>query len=112
MSVTFDNRISNKKRAFAGLVVFLSIAMFTVNLKTDSQKSKLTRESLYCEKNLSVNTNEDIDQAIIDFSTFLGGTSDEQGTASYLEYLGATVVDSQGNIIVVGRTASVDFPTL
>jgi len=116
MSVTFDNRISNKKRAFAGLVVvlvvFLSIAMFTVNLKTDSQKSKLTRESLYYEKNLSVNTNEDIDQEIIDFSTFLGGTSDEQGTASYLEYLGATVVDSQGNIIVVGRTASVDFPTL
>ncbi len=49
---------------------------------------------------------------ILEFSTFLGGTGDEQGTLASLHYLGDIVVDSEGNIIVVGRTSSTDFPVL
>jgi len=45
---------------------------------------------------------------LIDFSTFLGGTGDEHMDVSYA--FGSTVVDSKGNIIVVGRTTSIDFP--
>jgi hypothetical protein len=46
---------------------------------------------------------------LVDFSTFLGGTGDEHmEDASYT--FGSTVVDSKGNIIVVGRTTSTDFP--
>ena len=45
----------------------------------------------------------------IDFSTFLGGTGDEQ--IEHISYaFGSAVVDSEGNIIVVGRTTSTDFP--
>jgi len=52
------------------------------------------------------------DFEILEFSTFLGGTGDEQGTLSNLHYLGDVVVDSEGNIIVVGSTSSTDFPVL
>ena len=45
---------------------------------------------------------------LMDFSTFLGGTDDEHMDVSYA--FGSTVVDSEGNIIVVGRTTSMDFP--
>ncbi|MBN2228373.1 MAG: SBBP repeat-containing protein, partial [Candidatus Thorarchaeota archaeon] len=46
---------------------------------------------------------------LIDFSTYFGGTGDDRiETISYA--FGSTVVDSQGNIIVVGRTESTDFP--
>jgi hypothetical protein len=45
---------------------------------------------------------------IIDFSSFLGGTGDEHMDVSYA--FGSTAVDSKGNIIVVGRTTSTDFP--
>ena len=46
---------------------------------------------------------------LIDFSTFLGGTGDDCiETVSYA--FGSTTVDSKGNIIVVGRTTSEDFP--
>ena len=45
---------------------------------------------------------------LIEFSTFLGGTGDEHTDVSYI--FGSTVVDSKGNIIVVGQTTSVDFP--
>jgi len=45
---------------------------------------------------------------LIEFSTFLGGTGDEHMDVSYA--FGSTVVDSKGNIIVVGQTTSVDFP--
>ncbi|NHK30282.1 MAG: DJ-1/PfpI family protein [Asgard group archaeon] len=55
-------------------------------------------------------TVEDNKPAFIDFSSFLGGTGDEEGTCASLHYLGDTIVDSKGNIIVVGRTTSTDFP--
>ncbi|NHJ41180.1 MAG: hypothetical protein FK731_14200, partial [Asgard group archaeon] len=55
-------------------------------------------------------TVEDNKPAFIDFSTFLGGTGDEQGLVANLHYLGDTAVDSKGNIIVIGRTTSIDFP--
>lgn len=46
---------------------------------------------------------------LLEFSTFLGGTGDER--IENVPYaFGSTTVDSQGNIIVVGRTASTDFP--
>ncbi len=45
---------------------------------------------------------------LIDFSSFLGGTGDDYADVSYI--FGNTVVDSMGNIIVVGRTTSTDFP--
>jgi hypothetical protein len=45
---------------------------------------------------------------LMDFSSFLGGTGDEHMDVSYA--FGSTVVDSKGNIIVVGRTTSADFP--
>ncbi len=45
---------------------------------------------------------------LIEFSTFFGGTGSEYTDVSYL--FGNTVVDSQGNIIVVGQTTSADFP--
>jgi len=45
---------------------------------------------------------------LIEFSTFLGGTGDEHMDVSYA--FGSTVVDSKGNIIVVGQTTSIDFP--
>jgi len=44
----------------------------------------------------------------IEFSTFLGGTADEFAEVSYEH--GSTVVDSKGNILVVGQTRSTDFP--
>ena len=46
---------------------------------------------------------------LIDFSTFLGGTGDERIEETSYTF-GSTVVDSKGNIIVVGRTTSTDFP--
>jgi hypothetical protein len=46
---------------------------------------------------------------LVDFSTFLGGTGDDCiQTVPYA--FGSTAVDSKGNIIVVGRTESTDFP--
>lgn len=54
-------------------------------------------------------TMENDPMELIEFSTFLGGTGDEKmETVSYA--FGSTVVDSKGNIIVVGRTTSTDFP--
>lgn len=47
---------------------------------------------------------------ILDFSTYLGGTGDEKGISSRLNYLGDTAIDSKGNIIVLGRSASSNFP--
>lgn len=48
--------------------------------------------------------------AFIVFSTYLGGTGDEEGTIADLHYLGDTIVDSKGNIIMIGRTVSTDIP--
>jgi len=45
---------------------------------------------------------------LIEFSSFLGGSGDEHMGVSYA--FGSTVVDSKGNIIVGGRTTSIDFP--
>jgi hypothetical protein len=46
---------------------------------------------------------------LMEFSTYLGGTGDDSiETVSYA--FGSTTVDSKGNIIVVGRTESTDFP--
>ena len=46
---------------------------------------------------------------LIDFSSYLGGTGDDSiETVSYA--FGSTTVDSKGNIILVGRTESTDFP--
>lgn len=45
---------------------------------------------------------------LVGFSTFLGGTGDEHMDVSY--GFGATTVDLEGNIIVLGRTTSTDFP--
>ncbi|MFW9923674.1 MAG: SBBP repeat-containing protein [Candidatus Thorarchaeota archaeon] len=50
------------------------------------------------------------DNEILEFSSYLGGTGDESGASANLNYLGDSVVDSEGNIIVVGRTSSTDFP--
>ncbi len=55
-------------------------------------------------------TVENNEPDLYDFSTYLGGTGDERGISASLNYLGDTAVDSEGNIIVVGRTASDDFP--
>ena len=57
-------------------------------------------------------TVENNEPEFYDFSTYLGGIGDERGTAASLHFLGDTAVDSEGNIIVVGRTASDDFPVL
>ncbi|NHJ15110.1 MAG: hypothetical protein EAX95_15615 [Candidatus Thorarchaeota archaeon] len=46
---------------------------------------------------------------LVDFSTFLGGTGDD--CMEFVSYaFGSTTVDSKGNIIVAGRTESIDFP--
>ncbi|MHA1188695.1 MAG: hypothetical protein ACTSSK_17920, partial [Candidatus Heimdallarchaeota archaeon] len=80
--------------------------------------------SVFCfsSKSLSLvngnedNQNENISSSafneLIDFSTYLGGTGDELGVAAQLHFLGETIIDTAGNIIVVGRSASTDFPTL
>jgi hypothetical protein len=47
---------------------------------------------------------------LVEFSSFLGGSGDEHMEVSYA--FGSTVVDSKGNIIVVGRTTSTDFPLM
>lgn len=44
----------------------------------------------------------------VEFSTFLGGTDDDHMDVVYA--YGSMVIDSEGNIIVVGRTTSTDFP--
>lgn len=49
---------------------------------------------------------------LYDFSTYLGGSGDERGVSANLYFLGDNAVDSEGNIIVVGRSASDDFPVL
>ena len=49
---------------------------------------------------------------LLDFSTYLGGSNDEGFLSSDLDHLGDCVVDSDRNIIVVGRTNSDDFPSL
>ncbi|MFX0092329.1 MAG: SBBP repeat-containing protein [Candidatus Hodarchaeota archaeon] len=53
-----------------------------------------------------------IDPIIWNFSTYLGGSGDEySGDIAALAVAGVTI-DNAGNIIVVGRTPSTDFPTL
>ncbi len=45
----------------------------------------------------------------LEFSTFFGGSGDEM-IENVAYCFGSTIVDSKGNIIVVGRTSSTDFP--
>jgi len=47
---------------------------------------------------------------LIEFSTYFGSPGDELGISEALHYMADTVVDSQGNIVVVGRSAAADFP--
>ncbi|UYP44957.1 hypothetical protein NEF87_001242 [Candidatus Lokiarchaeum ossiferum] len=72
-----------------------------------SVRSKYYRQET-CD--LIKDTVENYVPEVVDFSTYLGGTGDEQGVSSRLKYLGDTELDSQGNIIVLGRSASADFP--
>ena len=46
----------------------------------------------------------------LEFSTYFGSSGDEMGISAGLHYVADTVVDSQGNIIIVGRSAADDFP--
>ncbi|MDH4215156.1 MAG: hypothetical protein OEV85_14675, partial [Candidatus Thorarchaeota archaeon] len=80
-------KIFSRRTALVGFLVLLSLGAFSHVIA-------------------SAETNP-IDQ--VDFSTFLGGTGDDSiETVAYA--FGSTTVDSKGNIIVVGRTESTDFP--
>jgi hypothetical protein len=57
----------------------------------------------------AIATTQNYPTDLLDFSTFIGGMGDEHmEDPSYT--FGSTAVDSKGNIIVVGRTTSTDFP--
>ncbi|NPE06784.1 MAG: hypothetical protein GNW80_00755 [Asgard group archaeon] len=97
MGIIFSQR-TNQIKIVVGLSL-ICLFLFT--------NSKTTANGL-----LSVQTSAETELELLDFSTFLGGTGDEEGSMEGLVYLGATCVDSQGNVIIVGRTASDDFPVL
>ena len=82
-----NRRIFAKRAATFGFLMLLFLGAFSiVNATMEADLSEL-----------------------IDFSTYLGGTGDDMiETVSYA--FGSTTVDSNGNIIVVGRTESTDFP--
>ncbi|MFW9957526.1 MAG: SBBP repeat-containing protein [Candidatus Odinarchaeota archaeon] len=80
-------KIFSRKTALVGFLVLLSLGAFSHVIASAEMNP--------------------IDQ--VDFSTFLGGTGDDSiETVAYA--FGSTTVDSKGNIIVVGRTESTDFP--
>lgn len=73
-----------------------------------SVRSRFYRTEM-CE--LIRNTVEDYTPDTTGFSTYLGGEGDEKGLSSNLRYLGDSVLDHEGNLITVGRSAAEDFPT-
>ena len=83
-----SNRVSiNRSAALVGLLILLSLGAFSQVIAAA----------------------EIGPMDLVDFSTFLGGTGDDSiESISYA--FGSTTVDSKGNIILVGRTASTDFP--
>ena len=81
-----NQRILERKMAFVGFLMLLFLGAFS--------NANATIENNPIE--------------IVDFSTFLGGTGDDHMDVSFA--FGSTVVDSKGNIIVAGRTTSIDFP--
>lgn len=72
------------------------------------------RTSYYQEETCELikSTVELYDQLFVSFSSYLGGSGDEEGTSANLKHLADTAFDSQGNLIVLGRTQSNDFPVL
>lgn len=82
-----EQRIRGRDIAVLGLLLLLSLGTYTM---VDA-------------------TLENTPMELLEFSTFLGGSGDEcMETIAYA--FGSTTVDSKGNIIVVGRTTSTDFP--
>jgi len=81
-----NQRIIKRTTAFIGLLLLLLGALSQANATVK---------------------NDPMEQ--LEFSTFLGGTGDEQ-IENIAYAFGSTTVDSKGNIIVVGRTTSTDFP--
>ena len=105
--MTIVNRIQLMKKnclliVFIIIIILLQLALVQ-EITSKRNESYLTLNSI---ADISgINTSE-----LIDFSTYLGGTGDEKGVSAELDYLGDSVVDSEGNIIVVGRSAANDFP--
>ncbi|NHJ87879.1 MAG: hypothetical protein FK734_20620 [Asgard group archaeon] len=93
-----------KQRNFQGIIVCLIVLIaFLISLKSNNQVD--------CIKVTSINHDlkeESLD--LIEFSTFFGGTGDERGESQALNYYSELRVDSDGNIIIVGRSTSPNFP--
>lgn len=89
-----------------GLILVVLLGSFcintslTTNTKSESQVSSV---GLF-------NPDSCIENELMEFSTYFGGTGDEAGSASSLHFLADIVVDSVGDIIVIGRSAFGDFP--
>ena len=92
-----------------GVVVLIVIVFFlqTISIKEISSE----RYENYLTENSITDISEINASELIDFSTYLGGSGDEKGVSAELDYLADSVVDSEGNIVVVGRSAASDFPT-
>ena len=94
--------IGRKKRIFEISSILFILVLFLINISISFGGVN------YSFTDSTHTQSEDIHDLSI-FSTFLGGTGDE-GYITQLHYLGDTVVDSEGNIVVIGRTTSTDFP--
>ncbi|MHA1308540.1 MAG: SBBP repeat-containing protein [Candidatus Heimdallarchaeota archaeon] len=103
---TNHRNLGEKRRNLTGLIVLIII----VSIFYFSNKSLVLVQGN--EENQSENLTSCAFNELVDFSTYLGGTGDELGVAASLHFLAEVIVDSAGNIIVVGRSAATDFPTL
>ena len=97
--IEFIRRQRNRRVVLFGVFVLI---LFSATFITPIENQSLQQNHHYFT--------EVDDEELLEFSTYFGGSGDEMGLSASLHYLGDTVVDSEGNIIIVGRSAASDFP--
>ena len=90
-----------------GLILVVLLGSFCIN--TNSTTISRSEDLVSSTVGL-LNSDTYFEQDLLEFSSYFGGTGDEQGAAASLHFLADIVVDSEGDIIVVGRSANGDFP--